>query len=405
MNTDLIVSIACVILVVVILAEILLWISVKIAASHFQWLLTPESKRPEFSEKAIEHFFSKSFDPELGWAPRAGSSGKDSTEVGVKTYRIDENGCRFSDAFSDTPSKVAVFGDSFSFGRLVNDNETWPYVLSQLVESRVPNYSVGGYGLDQALLRLKREIRSLDSEIILMCVVPETIARIHSYWRHYFEYGNILAFKPRFAISGEHIKLYELFIKDQGSFQKIKESESYIQRVDHFYKIKFSANMLCFPYLYRLWKTRNQNFEILIQVIIGLINRGTQIHRKKAFKKVLQNNAEYTAELYNDDNAKLLYTRLVDEFVKVCSDHEKRPVLVVTPQPVDIHRLKLGFNDYRAFTARLSEKLDVLDLTSLFASKQNVTEWYVEGELGPHLSVKGNKEVANYIFSNAINVL
>ena len=58
-----------------------------------------------------------------------------------------------------------------------------------------------------------------------MCVVPETIARIHSYWRHYFEYGNTLAFKPRFAIEKDGLKLYELFIKDQESFKKIEENE------------------------------------------------------------------------------------------------------------------------------------------------------------------------------------
>jgi hypothetical protein len=33
---------------------------------------------------------------------------------------------------------------------------------------------------------------------------------------------------------------------------------------------------------------------------------------------------------------------------------------------------------------------------------KDVAEWYLEGELGPHLSMKGNNEVAEYIFRNAI---
>ena len=402
MVSDLPMGIIYIILTMVVVAELLVFISVKFAAARFQWLITPKSKRPNLSKKVVEHFFNKSFDPELGWAPKPGSSGEDMTELGVKTYHIDDKGRRFNPAFNDEPSRVAVFGDSSSFGRLVNDDETWPYALSKLVQSYVPNYSGGGYGLDQAFLRLKREIKTLDSEVVLMCVVPETIVRIHSYWKHYFEYGNTLAFKPRFAIDKERLKFFELFIKDQESFEKIEESERYIQRVDHFYEYKFLKDILRFPYVYRLWKTRKQNFTILKQLIIGLIFGRSEKYRKKAFKQVLRNNAKYTAEMYKDYNAKLLFSRLVDEFVALCLDCNKRPVLIVTPQPVDIERINLGFQDYSDFIAQLSEKLEVCDLTSLFVGNKGVDEWYVEGELGPHLSMKGNNEVAKYIFNNSI---
>jgi len=402
MSSDLLTIIIYTILFVIILAELVVFVSVKLAAAQFQWILTPKSKRPNFSKKVVEHFFNKSFDHELGWGPKSGSFGEDITELGVKTYHIDERGCRSSPSFNDIPSKVAVFGDSFSFGRLVNDNETWPYMLSKLVKSHVPNYSVGGYGLDQALLRLRREIKTLDSEIVLMCVVPETIARIHSYWRHYFEYGNTLAFKPRFMIENGRLKFYELFIKDKESFAKIKENEEFIQRVDYFYRYKFLKNMLYFPYAYRLWKTRRQNFKILKQIIFGLISGQSERYRKAAFKHVLANNAEYTAQMYKDDNAKLLFSSLVDEFVALCLEHNKKPILVVTPQPVDMERLNLGFREYSDFVAQLSKKLEVCDLTSLFSENKDVGEWYVEGGLGPHLSVKGNSEVAKYIFNNLI---
>ena len=402
MIAEILLNIIYIILPMIVVIEFLLFVIIKLAAESFQWLLTTKSKRPFLSKKVIEHFFNKSFDPELGWAPKAGSFGEDITELGVKTYHIDDKGRRLSPAYSEIPSKIAVFGDSFSFGRLVNDDETWPYVLSKLTKSYVPNYSVGGYGLDQALLRLKREIKTLDSKIILMCVVPETIARIHSYWRHYFEYGNTLAFKPRFAINKDDLKFYELFIKDQESFKKIEENKEFIQQVDYFYKYKFLENILCFPYVCRLWKTRRQNFPILKQVIIGLITGRFAKYRKKAFKQVLRNNAKYTAEMYNDENAKLLFSRLVDEFVDLCREHDKKPVLVLTPQPVDMERFNSGFSDYSEFIAQLSEKLEVCDLTSLFAGNKNVAEWYLEGELGPHLSVKGNNEVAKYIFNNAI---
>ena len=42
------------------------------------------------------------------------------------------------------------------------------------------------------------------------------------------------------------------------------------------------------------------------------------------------------------------------------------------------------------------------DLTSLFVGNKDVAEWYLEGELGPNLSMKGNNEVAKYILNNSI---
>ena len=129
MIAEILLNIIYIILPMIVVIEFLLFVIIKLAAESFQWLLTTKSKRPFLSKKVIEHFFNKSFDPELGWAPKAGSFGEDITELGVKTYHIDDKGRRLSPAYSEIPSKIAVFGDSFSFGRLVNDDETWPYVL------------------------------------------------------------------------------------------------------------------------------------------------------------------------------------------------------------------------------------------------------------------------------------
>ena len=62
------------------------------------------------------------------------------------------------------------------------------------------NFGVGNYGLDQAFLRLKKQIKKDDkSKIILLGVCPETIRRNLSLWKHFFEFGNIFNFKPRYA--------------------------------------------------------------------------------------------------------------------------------------------------------------------------------------------------------------
>ena len=127
---------------------------------------------------------------------------------GTVAFHIDQTGARRNPNFEDMPAEAAAFGDSFTFCRLVEDSKTWPHYLSESLVANVLNFGVGNYGLDQAILRLERELPGLDSQIIIMGIVPETMARVQSYWKHFFEYGNILAFKPMFKLEDNELKLY-----------------------------------------------------------------------------------------------------------------------------------------------------------------------------------------------------
>ena len=42
-------------------------------------------------------------------------------------------------------SNILCFGDSFTFCRQVNDNETWEYYLSELENTNVKNFGVGRF--------------------------------------------------------------------------------------------------------------------------------------------------------------------------------------------------------------------------------------------------------------------
>ena len=90
-----------------------------------------------------------------------------------------------------------IFGDSFALTRQVQDNETICYYLGQKFHQYFPNYGVGNYGLDQAFLRAKKISSSAK---YLFIVVPETIVRINTRWRHLHETGNIFGFKSMFLL-------------------------------------------------------------------------------------------------------------------------------------------------------------------------------------------------------------
>lgn len=58
---------------------------------------------------------------------------------------------------SSTSSKIVFVGDSFTFGEGLDDAETLPWRLQQLMPSRnVINHGVGGYGTCQAMFRLSQ---------------------------------------------------------------------------------------------------------------------------------------------------------------------------------------------------------------------------------------------------------
>ncbi len=82
---------------------------------------------------------------------------------------------------------------------------------------------MGNYGLDQSLLRLKREVPKNPTKFVIMGVVPETICRILSMWKHYYEYGNTFAFKPKFTIENDQLIQISNPINESSKFQNLGE--------------------------------------------------------------------------------------------------------------------------------------------------------------------------------------
>jgi hypothetical protein len=100
-------------------------------------------------------------DPLLGFALRPGAYHV--TLAGGLRFRAthDTEGRRITrpigkqDASAGRP-EIWIFGDSFSYGGSVNDEQSYPWRLqSEFPSQRVTNFAVGGYGTLQALLQLE----------------------------------------------------------------------------------------------------------------------------------------------------------------------------------------------------------------------------------------------------------
>ena len=111
------------------------------------------------SDQQIADFARNRHDPELGWDYRPNERLTDVGAFGRETHiTVDGDGARTLPGVAG-PGLIAAYGDFFTAGSNVNDDQTWEYFLSRLTGTRVANFGVAGYGPDQALLKLERNFR------------------------------------------------------------------------------------------------------------------------------------------------------------------------------------------------------------------------------------------------------
>jgi hypothetical protein len=107
-------------------------------------------------------------DPTLGYVPRPGYSA-----AGVT---FDNAGFRRSGEHSELGSVLAV-GDSFTLGEEVEDGHTWPAYLQGLLNRRVMNAGVSGYGLDQIVLRAERIVADKRPATVIVGFIADDVLR------------------------------------------------------------------------------------------------------------------------------------------------------------------------------------------------------------------------------------
>jgi len=77
-------------------------------------------------------------------------------------------GTVFADRSADY--RIALIGDSFTFSDEASYEESWSYKLERKLRPQVQvlNFGVSGYGIDQAYLRYKRDVRPWHPDIVVL---------------------------------------------------------------------------------------------------------------------------------------------------------------------------------------------------------------------------------------------
>lgn len=383
--------------------EISLHFLLRFLRSDFKWLILKSvDEKPIIDSAKIEKFILNSYDKDLGWIRKPNTSGTEKvTSQGQSlnenelstSFSINDSGCRTNTNHENLPIKIACYGDSFAFARHVNDNETWEWYLSELTNTNVLNYGVGNYGLDQSIIRLQREFEKNKAEITVIAVVPETICRIQSVWKHYSEYGNLLGFKPRFVNESNTLKLIPNLMDNEKKIYDYLDYLNEFRRNDYFYKNKFKKDILGFPYSFSLLKNIKRNIPLIFTLLLKKIS----MCKDCPWKIILKENFKQCLKQYKNKESVDLLLSLI-EYYKDCAEQVgTKAVFVFMPYLNDLKYAKIKGSYYSDFCKSAKDKIPFLDLTEHFLNEPDSEKLYTNDFYGGHLSALGNKKAAEYI--------
>ena len=376
----------------IITLEILIFFSFKIFKKKFVWLISNEDEVPNYDFKALKKFYNTSFDNKLGWVRKPNTSGYEKGKNDKIKYNIDEYGSRKS-IYDPKNAKIVSIGDSYVFCRQVSDENTWQNKLSKKIDSSILNYGVGNYGIDQAILRMDNIFIPKESEYMILGFVPETILRIQSYWKHYLEFGNTFAFKPKFELKGNNLYLIDQYIDNFNKYKNLKKNIRFIRKNDRFYKEKFLKYSFSFPYIFSFFKNLKFNLSVYFLFLKNFFNPIKNFDNK-LYSIVMKHNLIFSQKFYSEKKSIQLLDKIIQLFYTKCKEKKIKPILLIIPQMHDLISTNLNHLNY--FNELNKKNNNVIDLTKFFKTKK-IKDLYIEDSYGGHLSEYGNRIVADKI--------
>ena len=394
------------------LAEIFTYLLVNNLRKSFPWLITTKDENPEIREEDLDKFMEHGFDRELGWVRKPNPKKEEKGKWGATFYEIDERGSRRDPEHESLPSKIAVFGDSFAFARQVNDNQTWSWHLAEKTQTHVLNFAVGNYGLDQALLRLKREYPRNPTSVVIMGVVPSTIVRILSMWKHYNEFGNTFASKPSFKLNpnnrnsetAKQLILVPNLLDAREKFLNLKDHIRKFRDNDYFYKRQFRRDMIRFPYIASVLSDPRRNLRLIALILKSKFLESEDLKKTQVYgtpmKVIMEINLKQRINLYkNEPNAVDLMIALTEEFANYANERKFKPVFLFLPQKDDVLYARKKGKFYANFLSKIQSLLPVMDFADDLISRNDLDDLYSDdNKYGGHYSLKGNVILGEKVF-------
>lgn len=303
------------------------------------------------------------YDRELGWLP------------GAHHPEIDAQGARHHSRDAGAAPEALAFGDSFVFGEQVAPDESFPFYLSEKLGAPARNFGVGGFGPDQALLRLERELgNGLHAPVIVLGMPSENIARVVGiFFRNYVPTASPLAVKPLFLPGADHWELVNSLPEYLRSPDDLQVPLTVSQQFDLWHAQNRARPQVHFPYT------------------------GTTLRALRFFAR----DVMVWQDLYRQERAVATLTHILDSFATLGEIHEFHPVFVVIPMPEDLQNRQKGRpSHYAPFLAQMrtlfGSRLTIVDVMETLPAAQDA-RFHVAPFQG-HASAYGNQVVAEALF-------
>jgi GDSL-like Lipase/Acylhydrolase family len=150
-------------------------------------------------EDLYRRFVGDRYDGVLGWDNPRGRAGtfQGCHRGPVAATYLADGSRRTTDV--ETGPAVLAFGDSFTRGDGVEDEESYPAQLSRLLGRRVVNHGVGGYGPVQAALKFQQRADEYSgARTVVLGITDENMFRMLTSYRPVYQWhtAGMFAFQP-----------------------------------------------------------------------------------------------------------------------------------------------------------------------------------------------------------------
>gem|GEM_PF-498652 len=147
------------------------------------------------------------YDGLLGWTVGPNRRSENGLYVsGIEGIRSPRESMVFAD--HSATYRIALVGDSFTFGDEVSYEESWGHQLERNLgpEFQVLNFGVSGYGTDQAYLRYKRDVRTWRPDIVIFGLISDDLLRNMTVYPLLMWPGTgVPGAKPRFVLKEKQL--------------------------------------------------------------------------------------------------------------------------------------------------------------------------------------------------------
>ena len=287
---------------------------------HFLAIIRPENRLDlvvgehyeNITDQDLASFWSGR-DELLGWNRQPFQSRRSTNSAGdFISISHGADGAR-NDSQKYDETLIATYGDSFTEGDEVNNDETWQSHLEGLIGFEVKNFGVSGYGIGQSFLKLRNHFdEGRVAPITMLVIYVDDLNRVVNNFRWFLNRSTKgkLAFKPSYRyLDGEVRFLPNPHIDKSMTLDELEVLTVELARLDY-------------------WETRwvylDPKFPYLYQVVKAL---------PKITEKVIAKfqTAKKYDSIWNTQEGRLVFNHILDEFYNATTDHDSIPVVVFIP--------------------------------------------------------------------------